>query len=123
MIKIDINAMLDTMSKGQIMAQIESQVDTAIAKRIEQETFAKHYNAAKARVADDTYTQGDLDILKHRLETIKADKREKEEAVFQYKPKTEGAEKITPTTKVVGSEEFNEIIEALNKGGLGRLFF
>lgn len=63
MIKLDLNKMVRTMSKTQIISLVEAQIDTAIALRIEEEALLAAYNQAKARVANDTYTIEDLRVL------------------------------------------------------------
>lgn len=61
--EFNLGKMLETMNKGQIMRELESIIDTAIAAKIEQEARDKEYQAAKARVANDTYTLHDIELL------------------------------------------------------------
>lgn len=65
--EFNLEKMLETMNKGQIMKELESVIDTAIAEKIEQETRDQAYQAAKERVANDTYSLFDIELLLERL--------------------------------------------------------
>lgn len=65
--EFNLEKMLETMNKGQIMSELESIIDTAIAVKIEQETRDKEYQAAKERVMNDTYSLMDIELLLESL--------------------------------------------------------
>ncbi|MEG2018477.1 MAG: hypothetical protein RR128_08470 [Clostridium sp.] len=71
MINVNFESLLNTMGKAQIMAMFESQLDTAVAQKIERENAEALYQKAKAAVANDTYTSDDLVILQKRLNDVK----------------------------------------------------
>lgn len=71
MINVNFEDLLNTMTRTQIMNLFESQLDTAIARRIEREAADAAYKKAKEAVANDSYTSDDLVILQKRLNDVK----------------------------------------------------
>lgn len=75
-IVLDIEKMLQNKSKAQVLSSITSklntELDTQIARQIEEEARLKAYNDVAARVANNTYTITDIEILREELDRRKA---------------------------------------------------
>lgn len=111
---LDLEQMLDTMSKGQILKQVETEIDKVVAKRIEAEDRANRaYQRARERVNLGEYDIADLETLKAHLNKKIGDEFEQKMNKELNLKTTTTQSKVKAIPVAIKDEEIADILKSL----------